>query len=120
MISVADLQRFDKKRGEVLVLSGRFKPYLTRLADISAYDNNRWKSEPDYIHESVIAEMPNVDMRDLAKWMIGENTGASAEDSVPLYLFGNSDRPGNLFLQVSGIENRSTESDLNRIIASSH
>lgn len=53
VISVADLQRFNKGRGEALILSRRFKPYLTRLPDIGAYDNNKWTSEPDYIHDSI-------------------------------------------------------------------
>lgn len=41
VLSVAELQRLDKMRGEALILSGRFKPYLTRLPDIEMYDNNK-------------------------------------------------------------------------------
>lgn len=36
VLSVSDLQRFDKLKGEALVLSGRNKPFITRLADIDS------------------------------------------------------------------------------------
>lgn len=85
LISVADLQRFNKERGEVLILSRRFKPYLTRLPDIRAYDNDHWESEPDYIHEPVTAEMPGIDMREVTAWMEEENTRASKKGEVPPY-----------------------------------
>lgn len=96
VISVADLQRFDKKRGEALILSGRFKPYLTRLPDIGIYDNNQWKPEPDYIHESITVEMLDIDVQAVRKWMLGENAMASAKDSVQPYLITDSDRPEHL------------------------
>jgi len=37
LISVSQLQRLDKNRGEALVLCGRLYPYLSRLADIDSY-----------------------------------------------------------------------------------
>ncbi len=85
VISAADLQRFNKERGEALILSGRFKPYLTKLPNIGAYDNNQWKPEPDYVHESVMIEMPNIDMQELAAWMLKENARVFAEGSIPPY-----------------------------------
>lgn len=36
VLSVSDLQRFDKLKGEALILSGRNKPFITRLADIDS------------------------------------------------------------------------------------
>lgn len=38
VLSVAELQRFDKERGEALVLNGRQKPYIAALPDIDKYD----------------------------------------------------------------------------------
>lgn len=38
LLSISDLQRFDKESGEALVLSGRNKPMITRLADIDYFD----------------------------------------------------------------------------------
>lgn len=42
VLSVSDLQRLDKDRGEALLLCGRAKPCVTRLADIDVYDGNRF------------------------------------------------------------------------------
>lgn len=38
VLSVVDLQRLDKDEGEVLILSGRNKPFITQLLDIDKYD----------------------------------------------------------------------------------
>lgn len=46
LLSVSDLQRFDKERGEVLILAGRNKPLISHLPDISYYDNNRIELPP--------------------------------------------------------------------------
>lgn len=100
VISVADLQRFDKKRGEALILSGRFKPYLTRLPDIGVYDDNQWKPEPDPIHESITVETLDFDTQALRKWMIGENAGASAKDQTAPYSITDIDRTE----QMKGID----------------
>lgn len=43
VLSITDLQRLDKERGEALILSGRNKPIITTLPDIKLYDNNRFK-----------------------------------------------------------------------------
>ena len=40
ILSVTDLQRLDKELGEVLILSGRGKPYVAQLPDINMYDND--------------------------------------------------------------------------------
>lgn len=116
VISVADLQRFDKGRGEALIFSRRFKPYLTRLPDIGIYDNNQWKPEPDYIHESITAEMPDIDMREVMKWMIGENARAFAEGSALPYLLIGNDQTRNLTsLNSSGIEEQLRGNNLDRL-----
>lgn len=44
VLSVSDLQRLDKDEGEVIILRGRKKPYITRLPDIEKYDKNKYKS----------------------------------------------------------------------------
>lgn len=38
VLSVAELQRLDKHKGEALILSGRNKPFLTNLLDIDSYN----------------------------------------------------------------------------------
>lgn len=43
ILSVSDLQRLDKDAGEVLLLCGRAKPCITRLADIDIYDNKQFE-----------------------------------------------------------------------------
>lgn len=43
ILSVSALQRLDKATGEVLILSGRFKPFISFLPDISEYDNEKFK-----------------------------------------------------------------------------
>lgn len=40
ILSISDLQRFDKVKGEALVLSGRNKPFITKLADIDFIDSS--------------------------------------------------------------------------------
>lgn len=46
ILSVSDLQRLDKDAGEALLLCGRAKPCITRLADIEIYDNNQVERVP--------------------------------------------------------------------------
>ncbi len=38
LLSVSDLQKLDKEKGQVLILSGRNKPLITTLPDIDFYD----------------------------------------------------------------------------------
>ena len=42
IVSITDLQRLDKEKGEALILSGRKKPYITTLPDINEYDANQY------------------------------------------------------------------------------
>lgn len=39
LLSVSDLQRLDKEKGQALILSGRNKPLISNLPDIDYYDN---------------------------------------------------------------------------------
>lgn len=41
LLSISELQRFDKSIGEALLLSGRNKPMITRLADIDLFDDGK-------------------------------------------------------------------------------
>lgn len=41
LLSISDLQRLDKEKGQVLVLSGRNKPLITNLPDIDFYDEGK-------------------------------------------------------------------------------
>ena len=46
LLSVAELQCFDRKKGEVLILSDRLGPYLTFMPSIDVYDNKDYKTVP--------------------------------------------------------------------------
>ena len=50
LLSISDLQRLDKQAGEVLILSGRNKPYISYLADIDLFETvlpiNKLDSNP--------------------------------------------------------------------------
>lgn len=41
LLSVSDLQRLDKQSGEVLILSGRNKPFISQLADIGIFEQHK-------------------------------------------------------------------------------
>lgn len=43
ILPVAQLQRLSKEEGEVLILSGRNKPYITMLPDIDVYDGGAYQ-----------------------------------------------------------------------------
>lgn len=45
LLSVTDLQRLDKDAGEVLILSGRNKPFISQLADIDLYEPPSYRPE---------------------------------------------------------------------------
>lgn len=51
VLSVAHLQRLDKKEGEVLLLIDRYKPYIAKLPDIDQYDENKVNGLPLQKHE---------------------------------------------------------------------
>ena len=59
ILSVPLLQRLDKDDGEVLVLCGRMKPCITKLADISLYDGNRIQTVS--VNERNKQELPTLD-----------------------------------------------------------
>jgi len=42
LMSITSLQRLDKGKGEALILSGRNKPFIANLPDISFYDNDKF------------------------------------------------------------------------------
>lgn len=58
VLSVAALQRLDKNSGEVLILAGRQKPFVTFLPDISRYDNDiyyeRYLEQQEIKHISIL------------------------------------------------------------------
>lgn len=56
VLSVAHLQRLDKKEGEVLLLIDRYKPYIAKLPDISNYDNDRVNRLPLRKHKQMSAQ----------------------------------------------------------------
>jgi len=43
VLSITDLQRLEKEKGEALILSGRNKPIITNLPDIKSYDGDKFK-----------------------------------------------------------------------------
>ena len=97
VLSVAELQRFDKNRGEVLILSRRFKPYLTRLPDIEIYDNNRMLKEPRYVHRLHPTDIIQINMQSIVdrlsqdnedtvrnNWILRQSTSSSAIGGMQL------------------------------------
>lgn len=63
ILPISMLQRLEKEIGEVLILSGRKKPYIAQLLDIDAYDKN------DYIiPERKELEHPQCDLIDLGEF----------------------------------------------------
>lgn len=44
ILSISHLQRLSKEEGEILILSGRKKPYIGRLPDINLYDQGKFES----------------------------------------------------------------------------
>ena len=52
IVTVSDLQRLDKDAGEAVLLCGRSKPCITKLADIEVYDKNHYNPLPLSIRES--------------------------------------------------------------------
>jgi type IV secretion system protein VirD4 len=46
VLSIAELQCLDRKKGEILVLSDRLGPYLTYMPSIDVYDNKVYQAVP--------------------------------------------------------------------------
>ena len=56
LLSVSDLQRLDKDKGEVLILSGRLNPCIARLPDIDEYDKGKFIPGKLPVREHIAAE----------------------------------------------------------------
>jgi len=77
VLSVSELQRLDKDRGEALVLSGRMYPIIVTLPDISSYSGN---SEKEFV------EMPEKNIYDcviLTFNKLKHPTLSAIEDIIP-------------------------------------
>lgn len=61
LLSISDLQRLDKDKGQVLILSGRNKPMISNLPDINFYDGGNPEKPSFYISlsNSETAEIEN-------------------------------------------------------------
>jgi len=92
LISVSKLQRFDKERGEALVLNGRNYPYVTTLADIDAYDKNHYARIPIPFREkrkiltfnfkNIVAKLPVKSISELFKDDFLENIDDDQESAI--------------------------------------
>ena len=60
LLSVSDLQRLDKEKGQVLVLSGRTKPLISNLPDINFYDGGH-PEKPSFLCFSLEKKTDNID-----------------------------------------------------------
>lgn len=65
ILPIDQLQRLDKGEGETLVLSGRNKPYVTKLPDIESYDKGNFK-----VIQLIKKEFVNRDLIDLSDFSI--------------------------------------------------
>ena len=54
LLSVSDLQKLNKEKGQALILTGRNKPYITCLPDIDFYDDGKVAYEAPRIEPSEI------------------------------------------------------------------
>lgn len=122
VISIAELQRFDKDLGEVLVLSRRFKPYLTRLPDIEVYDHNDLLKEPRYVHKLYSADVLQINMQSIMEKLnqhretIGQNGGTSRQmDS--LFGFNGLQKSALISLIDDRIKKVSNDLTIDRMIA---
>ena len=80
LLSVTDLQRLDKQEGEVLILSGRNKPFISKLADISLYE------------ESSLPEQINRPTKEYTQYLIDFSSYIKKNRSEPLTI-GNIELP---------------------------
>lgn len=86
VLSITDLQRLDKERGEALILSGRNKPIITTLPDIKLYD-----------HDCFIVPTRSAQLRE--KHIIDFNFGpvtpsVTTNQSYPIPIFTSSSQGG--------------------------
>jgi len=55
ILSIAELQCLDRKKGEVLILSDRMGPYLTYMPSIDRYDNKKYEILPfEKLNEEIL------------------------------------------------------------------
>ncbi len=114
VISVSVLQRFNKERGEVLILSRRFKPYLTRLPDIEMYDNNMYKEVSEYAHRVVKTEIVHVEMQKIVNRLKEDVTVSggisTVQDAFPYFV--NEPQTKDLTSLIDDRINESMDNDL--------
>lgn len=70
ILSIAALQRLDKSEGEVLLLAGRQKPYITFLPDISLYDKDDYSTRSLERREE--AQIAVLDPQQLLKMLVDD------------------------------------------------
>jgi len=63
ILPISELQRLDKDAGEILILSGRYKPYVTRLPDIEEYDKNQFNSLKIQIRKQDLIDRKPIDFK---------------------------------------------------------
>lgn len=73
IVTIQELQRLDKEKGECLILSGRLRPYISILLDIEGYDNGRYRIRPIPRRPATVPPVLCVD---------GFNIGASNTDAT--------------------------------------
>lgn len=97
LLSIADLQRFDKDIGEALLLSGRNKPMITHLVDIDFFDGGM--PCPSTYGNPVVREAHTIDFqKTIREWMAtkfkeeaptpdtipGSDSGSIIPDAIPI------------------------------------
>ena len=94
VLSISELQRFDKERGEVLVLYGRKKPVLSLLPDIAQYEKEE-KSQSvsieknsnvrgDLIDFQLAIDAMKEEKRAIIQRALGDKTPSLTSTSPPL------------------------------------
>jgi type IV secretion system protein VirD4 len=102
VLSITDLQRLDKDKGETLILSGRNNPIITNLPDIKLYDGGTF-SKPTRIEQ--LRQQYDIDFKFKDEAWGGENDILSEslfDDSSP------STEENTNFLQMSWPPNASS------------
>ena len=94
VLPISELQRFNKERGEALVLSRRFKPYLTRLPDIEIYDHNDIKKISRFVRNFRETVIVKIDMKRVMEKLNQESTdvvwdnGSTTSIDFPYFING--------------------------------
>lgn len=118
LLSVSDLQRFDKEQGEALILSGRNKPMITHFADIDFFDGG---IPPSYISEKALSRKAQyIDFDStIIQWMIknsktgnnlcsdiDEYAGILSDDTVFNCIFDDDDSKNPIFDNLTSFSER--------------